>query len=298
MAATPSAYTVWDWFRLQYPMSGVLWPASLVRVKRGKTATRVLKAIFFLRGVSPSLIFFFNCSAQPELSFEHHNVARQAFYPEIQPREPPQLPLLATFVVSLGFLLSMTRRKVDEEQVRKACAAIDDGMSVRKAAEVFGVGRTSIEDRRRGKVAMNAKVGPETILSKEEEDSLEDIILLFASRNFLAVDRVHLRDAVRRLCNDGRQIPWDPEKGPGKDWLAGFLRRHPRVVERSTRIYEANRITEDEEPRMVQFYERWAALLDEVKPEANHMHAQHGRDRHGDPPGPAWPSGRRQHYRA
>ncbi|CAN0536572.1 unnamed protein product, partial [Ectocarpus sp. 12 AP-2014] len=182
-----------------------------------------------------------------------------------------QLPLLATFVVSLGFLLSMTRRKVDEEKVRKACAAIDDGMSVRKAAEVFGVGRTSIEDRRRGKVAMNAKVGPETILSKKEEDSLEDI-LLFAARNFLAVDRVHLRDAVRLLCNDRRRIPWDPEKGPGKDWLAGFLRRHPRVAERSTRIYEANRITEDEEPRMAQFYERWAALLDEVKPEANHVH--------------------------
>ncbi|CAN0076004.1 unnamed protein product, partial [Pylaiella littoralis] len=115
----------------------------------------------------------------------------------------------------------MTRRKVDEEQVRKACAAIDYGMSVRKAAAVFGVDRTSIEDRRRGKVAMNAKVGPETILSKEEEDSLEHI-LLFSARNYLAVDRVHLRDAVRRLCNDGRRIPWDPEKGPGKDWLAGF----------------------------------------------------------------------------
>ncbi|CAM9905546.1 unnamed protein product [Pylaiella littoralis] len=52
---------------------------------------------------------------------------------------------------------------------------------------------------------MNAKVGPETILSKEEEDSLEDI-LLFSARNYLAVDRVHLRDAVRRLCNDGRRI--------------------------------------------------------------------------------------------
>ncbi|CAB1113168.1 unnamed protein product [Ectocarpus sp. CCAP 1310/34] len=165
----------------------------------------------------------------------------------------------------------MTRRKVDEEKVRKAFAAIDNGMSVRKAAEVFGVGRTSIEDRRRGKVAMNAKVGPETILSREEEDSLEDILLV-AARNFLAVDRVHLRDAVRRLCNDGRRIPWDPEKGPGKDWLGGFLRRHPRVAERSTRIYEANRITEDEEPRMVQFYERWAALHDEVKPKANHVH--------------------------
>ncbi|CAM9922747.1 unnamed protein product [Pylaiella littoralis] len=165
----------------------------------------------------------------------------------------------------------MTRRKVDEEQLRKACAAIDDGMSVRKAAAVFGVGRTSIEDRRHGKVAMNAKIGPETILSKEEEDSLKDI-LLFSARNYLDVDRVHLRDAVRRLCNDGRRIPWDPEKGPGKDWLAGFLRGHPRVAERSTRIYEANRITEEEEPRMVQFYERWAALLDEVKPEAKHVH--------------------------
>ncbi|CAB1113787.1 unnamed protein product [Ectocarpus sp. CCAP 1310/34] len=161
------------------------------------------------------LIFFLNCSAQPfvepELSFEHHSVARQAFHPEIQPREPPQLPLLVTFAVSLEFLLSITRRKVDEEQLRKVCAAIDDGMLVGKAAEVFGVGRTSIEDRRRGLAAMNPKVDTETILSNEEEDSLEDI-LLFAARNFLAVHRVHLKDGVRRLCNDGRRIPWDPEK--------------------------------------------------------------------------------------
>ncbi|CAB1119567.1 unnamed protein product [Ectocarpus sp. CCAP 1310/34] len=118
---------------------------------------------------------------------------------------------------------------------------------------------------------MKARVGPATFLSEEEEKSLEDV-LLYAGRHCLAVGRLHLLETVIQLCNDGRPIPWDPGQGPGKDWLAGFLKRHPRVSERTTRIYEANRITEDKEPRIVEFYKKWAALLDEHKPEADHVH--------------------------
>ncbi|CAN0091859.1 unnamed protein product [Hapterophycus canaliculatus] len=70
----------------------------------------------------------------------------------------------------------MARGKVDVVQAAKACEAVQSGaMSVRSAALAFGVSKSSIARRVNGEVAMDAKVGPKTVLTKEEEDSLEDI---------------------------------------------------------------------------------------------------------------------------
>ncbi|CAM9642745.1 unnamed protein product [Ectocarpus sp. 6 AP-2014] len=69
---------------------------------------------------------------------------------------------------------------------------------------------------------MNAKVGPETILSKEEEDSLEDI-LLFAARNFLAVDRIHLRDRCGATTLQRRSAdPLGSREGSGEKLACGL----------------------------------------------------------------------------
>lgn len=174
------------------------------------------------------------------------------------------------FGLLLILLISMGRRRVDAQQAQKACEAVRGGMSVRKAAKVYDIDRLSLKRRLDGEVAMDAKVGPGTVMSEEEENSIEDC-LLYAGRNCLAVSRLHLLETVRLLCLD-RKTPWDPEKGPGKDWLAGFLERHPRVRERTTRIYEANRVTDESEPRIVEFYRKWAALLEDLKPEADHVH--------------------------
>lgn len=136
------------------------------------------------------------------------------------------------------------------------------GVSVRKAAGAFGLDRWSLQSRLKGYVAMEAKVGPVTVLSEEEGNSVEDV-LLYAARHCLTLGRVHLLETVRQLCNDGRPTPWDAEKVPGKAWLSGFLKRNPQMKERATRIYEANRITDEREPRIVEFYKKWAAFLDE-----------------------------------
>lgn len=68
---------------------------------------------------------------------------------------------------------------------------------------------------------------------------------------------------MRKICDDGREVPWDPDKGPGKSWLDGFMRRHPRLSERTTHIYEANRINEDDQPRLESFYEAWSEYVAE-----------------------------------
>ena len=54
--------------------------------------------------------------------------------------------------------------------MQKAYEAVTAGkMSVRKAAEEYGVPRSTLHDRVTGKVALKAKSGPKKYLSDEEE---------------------------------------------------------------------------------------------------------------------------------
>lgn len=171
----------------------------------------------------------------------------------------------AIFALVGLLLLSMGRARVDPEKAKKAVEAVRSGnMSLRVAAEAYGLTRTALHDRVTKKVAIDARVGPGTVLSKEEEDSIEDV-LIYASRHFLLLGRKQLKDAVRNICSDGRKVPWDPDKGPGDSWLEGFMARHPGLSERATHIYEANRINEDDDQRLQAFYETWEAYLAETK---------------------------------
>ena len=114
-------------------------------------------------------------------------------------------------------------------------------MSIRHAAETFAVSKTSIHKRLKGVIPMDSKVGRSTVLTREEEAVLVDS-LFWAGRNQLALGRSELVDAVRRLCLDGRPVPWDPETGPGRRWVQCLLKRHSVFSTRDARIFEDSRV--------------------------------------------------------
>ena len=35
-----------------------------------------------------------------------------------------------------------------------------------------------------------------------------------------------LKQKVAIICSDGREVPFNPTKGPGKKWFYGFFKRH------------------------------------------------------------------------
>ncbi|CAB1098678.1 unnamed protein product [Ectocarpus sp. CCAP 1310/34] len=166
-----------------------------------------------------------------------------------------------------GLLLSiasMGRARVDPQQAQKACDAVRSGqLSLSAAAKAYGVNKDALSRRSSGAMAMDAKVGPETVLRKAEEDAVEDA-MIYASRHFLSFGRQQLIDAVRVLCLDGGPVPWDPDKGPGRSWLDGFMARHPALSERTTHIYEANRINENWLDRSQFFFLRGHELKQSV----------------------------------
>ena len=88
-------------------------------------------------------------------------------------------------------------------------------MSYRAASEAYSVSMGSIAKRLKGGVGIDASVGAATILNPEEENSRQDALIRVAHR-YLGVDGMELKQAVTKLCNDGRTLPWDRVKVPGR----------------------------------------------------------------------------------
>ncbi len=165
----------------------------------------------------------------------------------------------------------MPRPQVDPEKAAAAVAAVREGtMSFRRAAETFNISTSAINRRLKGEVSVDSKAGAKTVLTRDEEAVLVDT-LLWAGRHGLALTRSKLVDAVRTLCLDGRSVPWNPERGPGKKWVQCFFKRHPQLSTRNTRIFEVNRVQADNEERLRKFCDAWAEYVMQEQPAPNHV---------------------------
>lgn len=62
--------------------------------------------------------------------------------------------------------------RYSEQLVLDALASIKNGNSISHASKLYRVPRSTLSDRNRGLVPIETKMGPTTILSKEEESQL------------------------------------------------------------------------------------------------------------------------------
>ena len=82
------------------------------------------------------------------------------------------------------------RRKVDPSLAKETCEAVQSKkMTALQAQKAFGISRKSIIRRLNGDCAMDASVGPATVLRREEEEWIVDT-LLYAAHNHLGVESV------------------------------------------------------------------------------------------------------------
>ncbi|CAN0091219.1 unnamed protein product [Sphacelaria rigidula] len=163
------------------------------------------------------------------------------------------------------------RQTVDPSVAKQACEAVrSKQMTVLGAQKAFGISRKSILRRLKGDCAMDAKVGAATVLSQEDENSIVDT-LLYAAHHHLGLTRSDLVEAVRQLCNDGRNISWKADEGPGPKRVRGFFERHQQLSERSSRTYEANRVVANDDERLRSFNKSWEDFTKEHDIEADHL---------------------------
>ena len=103
-------------------------------------------------------------------------------------------------------------------------AVVKDGLSVRRAAEEFGVPKSTLGDRISGRVLPGAVSGPGKYLTDQEEEELTCFLLRCASIGYPR-SRLEVIAIVQRLC-DQRGL----NKVVSHGWWESFCRRHRNVT--------------------------------------------------------------------
>ena len=136
--------------------------------------------------------------------------------------------------------------KYTEESLVKAVDAVmDKSLSVRAAAKMFSIPKSTLFD----KLASNKEVkigkkGPPTILTADEETALVLWINTCMEKGFPRQDENLLDEVQAILRKDGRDNPF-VDCGPGRTWLELFLNRHPETHRKPEALSKQMDVTEE-----------------------------------------------------
>lgn len=122
-----------------------------------------------------------------------------------------------------------TYKSWTESKLYKAFEAVQNGMSIRRAAESFAVPRSTLQDRISGRTTFGVKRGPPRYLTYEEEDELICYLLGCAKMGY-AKSKQEVISIVRKVvASKGKNI------GIVTDgWWASFKKRHEELTLRSS----------------------------------------------------------------
>ena len=121
--------------------------------------------------------------------------------------------------------------KYPEKYLIKALQAIrEDNVGIREASRRYGVPRGTIQDRIHGRVKEGPrKMGPNTVLTKEEEDVLVKWLMDLTKCGF-PQRKQDLLNAVEKIVTaEGRKTPFRNNK-PGEKWYQWFLKRRYKTL--------------------------------------------------------------------
>ncbi|KAG5874870.1 hypothetical protein JTB14_035680 [Gonioctena quinquepunctata] len=120
-----------------------------------------------------------------------------------------------------------------EEDMKNAVSAVKNGMPALRASKQFGVPRTTLLDKVAGRVPIERKIGPETVLKQEEESLLVKRMFHVAKCGFPITKEALLGSVQMLLRQMDRVTPFTNGK-PGRHWYELFLKCHPEISQRVT----------------------------------------------------------------
>ena len=130
-----------------------------------------------------------------------------------------------------------------KSSLEKAIAELEKGniTSVRRAALVYGIPRSTLHDHYKGKVGQDARPGPEPYLSIEEEEELTNF-LIKCSRIGYPKTRQQVLGIVQEIVGKRR-----PDVSVTNGWWERFSKRHPNVcLKTSVPLSYVRAMAEDE----------------------------------------------------
>ena len=111
-----------------------------------------------------------------------------------------------------------------DDKMKKAMRAVEEGCSIRKAAEEHGIPRSTLHDRITGKVMPGSKSGPRKYLSTMEEEELVSFLAKCSSVGY-GKTRAEVIALVQSVV-DKKKI----ETQVSTSWLKSFTKRHPDLT--------------------------------------------------------------------
>lgn len=121
--------------------------------------------------------------------------------------------------------------KYSELQMEKAIEDVKRGVSHSVAAKNNNVPRSTLISKIKGYAPVERRMGPQSILTKEEETVLVQWIFTMANAGF-PVSTDQLFDSVKRLLSDLKRDNPFTDGRPGRKWYIGFMKRNPQVANR------------------------------------------------------------------
>ena len=115
-----------------------------------------------------------------------------------------------------------------ESKLYRAFEAVQDGVSIRRAAEAHGVPRTTLQDRISGRVHFGTRSGPAKYLSDEEEKELVNFITGCAAMGY-ARSKQEIISMVRNVVAAKGNHDGVVTDG----WWSSFKRRHGSLTLRT-----------------------------------------------------------------
>ena len=135
-----------------------------------------------------------------------------------------------------------------------------DGKSLRQAAREYDVPVTTLKRRVDGQVVLQAKPGPPTVLTKEEEEKLCKYCFDMCDMGYgLTIEDVKTK-AYEIMEKSGRKHPFQNGKA-GRDWYEGFIRRFPHISLRREEALSYMRAKNANDKVIEDFFAKLAAVM-------------------------------------
>jgi DDE superfamily endonuclease/Tc5 transposase DNA-binding domain/helix-turn-helix, Psq domain len=141
----------------------------------------------------------------------------------------------------------MKYRNHSKEAISQAVEEVKNGtISIRAASKKYSIPRITIADKVKGRTTVQARSGPPSVLSEDEERLLERWIIDVSKKGFPVTKEQLLESVALYVKKTGREMPFTDGK-PGLHWYQSFLKRHPNVRERLSQNLTAGRSKVTEE---------------------------------------------------
>ena len=130
-----------------------------------------------------------------------------------------------------------------------AMQAVEEGESIRRAAEMYSIPKSTLHDHVRGKVEFGARSGPDPYLTVAEEEELCNFLVQVASIGYPRTKQQVLGIVEDILASRGIV------KTVSNGWWERFVRRNPRITLRSGIPLSLARASASDPEMLLRYYD-------------------------------------------